>query len=372
LAGWREQCKCAPAIVFHHASIITLGTPKANCFVVPSVSVIVPTHQRRDALHRLLDSLTRQTVNPAEYEVIVSVDGSTDGTHEMIASLAPPYTLRTVAGPQRGRAAACNAGLNLARGEVVIILDDDMQVVPEFIERHRRHHSPGSRLCVLGAVPVDVAADSSRAALYVQARFAAHLEKLANPRHVYGPRDFYSGNASMRAEVLHSVGCFDESFRAYGNEDVELWVRLKADGVHITYDPEALARQEYCKDLRGLARDTLAKGTTAVLLARMHPDIFGALRLAMPTNSSRPWLAARSILLRLTGRIRSTAAAVFIVASALERIGLWRQPLFYRALLDYAFWAGVVSALNDAPTTADLAELHSRLHRGALDLLLHG
>jgi glycosyltransferase involved in cell wall biosynthesis len=338
----------------------------------PPVSVIIPTRQRRDAVRRLLDSLSKQSVNAAEYEVIVSVDGSTDGTSEMIASLTPPYTLRTVSGPQRGRATACNAGLKLARGEIVIILDDDMQVVPEFIERHRRHHPPGSRLCVVGAVPVDVAADSSRAALYVQARFAAHLEKLADPAHVYTPRDFYSGNVSIRAEVLRSVGCFDESFGAYGNEDVELWVRFQAGGVRVTYDPDALAHQNYGKDLRGLARDTVAKGTTAVLLARMHPHVFGALRLAMPTNSSRPWLAARAILLRLTGLIPPTSAAVFTLAAGLERIGLWRQPLFYRALLDYAFWAGVTSALSDAPISGDLAELHARLHRGAIDLLLHG
>jgi glycosyltransferase involved in cell wall biosynthesis len=339
---------------------------------LPSVSVIIPTHQRREALRRLLDSLARQTVDAAEYEVIVSVDGSTDGTSDMIASLAPPYALRTVVGPQRGRAAARNAALGIASGEIVIALDDDMQVVPEFIECHRRHHPPGSRLCVLGAVPVDIAADSSHAARFVQAKFAAHLERLADSGHVYAPRDFYSGNVSMRAEVLRSVGCFDESFRAYGNEDVELWVRLEAAGVHIRYDAGALARQEYGKDLRGLARDTLAKGTTTVLLARTHPHVFGALRLAMPADSSRPWLAARAVLLRLTRRVPATAPVVFALAAGLERMGLWRQPLFYRALLDYAFWAGVVSVLGDGSTGGDLGELTAQLRRGTLDLLLHG
>jgi GT2 family glycosyltransferase len=225
---------------------------------------------------------------------------------------------------------------------------------------------------VLGAVPVDVTADSARAARYVQAKFAAHLEKLAEPGHVYTPRDFYSGNVSMRAEVLRSVGCFDESFRAYGNEDVELWVRLRAAGVRITYDPAALAHQEYGKDLRGLAQDTLAKGSTTVLLARTHPDVFGVLRLAMPADSSRPWLAARAMLLRLTRRVPLTAAAVFTLAAAMERLGLWRQPLFYRALLDYAFWAGVVSVLSDGPMSAELSELAVQLHRGPINLLLHG
>ena len=52
----------------------------------------------------------------------------------------PPIALRVVAGPARGRAAACNAAIELARGEVLIVLDDDMQPAPAFVERHLGHH----------------------------------------------------------------------------------------------------------------------------------------------------------------------------------------------------------------------------------------
>jgi GT2 family glycosyltransferase len=338
----------------------------------PRVSVVIPTHQRRAELRRALQSLFRQTVPADSFEVIVSIDGSTDGTSEMLDSFDAPYTLRTVAGVRRGRATACNAGVALARGEVLIILDDDMQVVPDFVERHRRHHRRGSRLCVLGAVPVELNGSSPRVARYVQAKFDTHLARLDQPDHLYLPRSFYTGNASLRAEVLREVGGFDESFTLYGNEDVELALRLRAAGVRLQYDPEALARQEYGKDLRGLSRDTLAKGGNAVLLARTHPHIFEALQLAAPRDSSRPWLAARAILLWITRRWASIAAAVFALAALLERLGLWRQPLFYRAVLDYAFWAGVDAELRDATDEGELARLATELHRGPIDRLLHG
>jgi GT2 family glycosyltransferase len=337
----------------------------------PLVSVVIPTHQRREALLRALVSLARQTVPADSYEVIVSVDGSHDGTHQMLVAFACPYTLRVAEGPKRGRAAACNAALEFVRGDIVIVLDDDMQVAPEFIERHRAHHPPGSRLCALGAVPVQLDDDSPRAARYVAAKFNAHLAKLARPDQVFVPRDFYSGNASLRAAVLREVGGFDDSFDVYGNEDVELSLRLRAAGVALVYDPAALARQEYGKDLRGLTRDTLAKGGTTVLLARGHPYVFSALRLAMPRDSSRPWLATRAVLLALTRRRPSVASAVFTLAALLERIGLWRQPLFYRAVLDYAFWAGVDAKLCDAADEGELALLATELHRGPIDLLLH-
>lgn len=337
----------------------------------PLVSIVIPTYQRREELRRALVSLVHQTAPPDSYEVIVSVDGSRDGTHELLGALVWPYPLRVAGGPNRGRAAACNAALELVRGDIVIVLDDDMQVAPEFIERHRAHHPPDSRLCVLGAVPVALNGDSPRAARYVAAKFEAHLSKLARPDHVFVARDFYSGNASLRAAVLREVGGFDDSFDVYGNEDVELSLRLRAAGVAIVYDAAALAHQEYGKQLGALAQDTLAKGGTTVLLARRHPYVFSALRLAMPRDSSRPWLAARAVLLRLTRRLPSVASAVFALAVLLERAGLWRAPLFYRAVLDYAFWAGVDAKLRDVANDGELTLLATELHRGPIDLLLH-
>jgi hypothetical protein len=120
-----------------------------------------------------------------------------------------------------------------------------------------------------------------------------------------------------------------------------------------------------------LANDTRAKGTTTVLLARGHPQLFQALRLADPYDASRPWIAARAILLALGRRWGWTSDLVFSVAVILERLGLWRQPLFYRALLDYAFWVGVDQTLRGSTDAGPLAHLATELARGPIDLLLH-
>jgi glycosyltransferase involved in cell wall biosynthesis len=335
-------------------------------------SIIIPTHQRREALRRALLSLERQSTGPAAFEVIVAVDGSTDGTAEMLAEISVPYRLRVLNGPQRGRAAARNAALAVAGGKVVVLIDDDMQPAPHFVERHLSHHPDGSSVCALGAVPIELDESSPRAARYVKAKFDDHLANLAKPGHRFMPRDFFSGNVSMPAQLLRDVGAFDETFAPYGNEDVELSVRLQESGASFCYDAEALARQEYDKDLRGLASDTLEKGGTTVLLARRHPSTFQALRLAAPRDSSRPWLAARSILLWMTRRRSAVATLVLATAAALERLGGWRSPLFYRATLDYAFWAGVEGELGESNDDGRLKQLGTELHRGPIDLLLHG
>jgi GT2 family glycosyltransferase len=336
------------------------------------VSVIVPTHQRREALRRALESLRAQSADPSSHEVVVSLDACSDGTAEMLDSLEAPYELRRVNPERRGRAAACNAAIAAARGEILIILDDDMRVAADFVERHRAHHPPGSRLCVLGAVPVELDAGSPRAARYVKEKFDLHLSRLGDPEHLALPRSFYTGNASLRAEVMREAGGFDESFGIYGNEDVELALRLRAVGIKLAYDPEALADQEYGKDMTGLQRDTLEKGRTTVMVARRHPEVFGDLRLAAPDDSSRPWLAARGILLGVTRLLPATSRLVFAAGSLLERLGFWRSPLFYRAALDYAFWAGVDAALTESDDQGELGRLADELRRGPIDLLLHG
>ena len=335
----------------------------------PLVSVVIPTRQRRAALERALHSFSRQTASPASFEVVVAVDGSTDGTQEMLAAMEPSFALRPVPGPGAGRAAACNAAIAEARGDVLIILDDDMQVTSTFVEQHASNHPPGSRRCVMGAVPVRLDESSPLAARYVQAKFASHLARLGEPDHLNAPRSFFSGNSSLRAEVMREIGGFDETFTAYGNEDVDLALRLRAAGVELRYDPAALANQEYGKDLRELCADTLAKGATSVGLARAHPEVFGALRLAQPWDASRPWLAARSLLLRAARWLPSTTTAIFGFAAIAERLGAWRQPLFYRVLLDYAYWTGVSAELQPADE-GDLAALATHLRRGPFNLLL--
>lgn len=338
----------------------------------PRASVIIPTFERRAALERALGAFGTQTAPPESFELVVALDGGSDGSAEMLEEVETPFALRVVRPPSKGRAAARNAALTVASGEVAILLDDDMEPSPGFVACHLSHHGAGAALCVLGAVPVRLDRGGPLAARHVRDRFAAHMAELAKPGHRFVPRDFYSGNVSIPIALLRQVGNFDDGFAPYGNEDVELAVRLGKAGAETRFDPDALAWQEYDKGLRGFAADTVDKGRTSVLLARRHPDAFGALRLAQPGDGSRPWLAARALLLTLARLLPTSVSAVSALAALLERLGFWRSRLFYRALLDYCFWAGADAALREDDADGNLARLRADLHRGPIDLLLHG
>src|SRR4051812_34406551 len=92
---------------------------------VPEISVVIPTHNRRERLRSCLDSLAGQTLEPSRFEVVVAVDGSTDGTAEMLHELETPFALRVVVQPQSGQAAARNTGVAAASAQFVLLLDDD-------------------------------------------------------------------------------------------------------------------------------------------------------------------------------------------------------------------------------------------------------
>jgi GT2 family glycosyltransferase len=337
----------------------------------PGVSVVIPTHRRRGPLLRALAALDRQDLPGSEFEVIVSIDGEDGGAREALGSLEPGYALRSVAGPRRGRAAACNAAVRLARGEVIVILDDDMEPAPSCLRNHARHHPPGSRVCVMGAAPVQLDGVRTPAARYVAAKFNAHLKRLAEPGHAFMLRDFYTGNASIRHDVLRKVGLFDESFTRYGNEDLELSVRLRRADVELRYDGEALAQQAYDKRLAELARDTFEKGQTAVLLARAHEEAFAELQLSTYHAPSARWRGVRAALLGAVRRRPGAVRAVIRLAELLERLGAGRRPLFYLFLLDYFYWCGVQAALAEPPLKGPLAQLAADLRDGPIRLLLH-
>src|SRR6266702_4396307 len=100
------------------------------------LSVVIPTYQRCFSLERTLHALAQQSLPADEYEVLVSIDGSQDGTREMVEQFRAPYRLHAEWRPNGGRAAACNSGIRASCGELVLIMDDDIEPTPECLDAH--------------------------------------------------------------------------------------------------------------------------------------------------------------------------------------------------------------------------------------------
>jgi GT2 family glycosyltransferase len=313
------------------------------------VSVVIPTYRRKDALLRALRSLATQSIAPDEYEVVVVVDGSDDGTREAAESSEQPYSLRVLWQGNRGRAAARNTGVAAAEAELVVMLDDDMEASPRLLEEHLKAHMAGPRLAVMGAAPIAVESSAPAPTTYIARKFNRHLEHLARAGGPLALRDFYGGNLSIRRAVFDSVHGFDERFTIYGNEDLELSLRLAAAGVSIVYEPAAIAHQSNDKNFDALARDNVAKGRTAVLLARLHPEARAQLKIG---TFEREPLRRRIVVNTLLAATRVVPPLRSVVVGLVRLLGALRIPgaqFLYPLTLDYLYLCGARDAEREAP-----------------------
>ena len=114
------------------------------------------------------------------------------------------------------------------------------------------------------------------------------------------------------------------------------------------FSAEALAYQHYEKDFAGLARDTAAKGRTAVLFARKHPEVLPDLKLSTFGAGSLRHRAVRGLLLALGLVWRGTPNAVVALVTRLERRRPARLHKLYSTALDYFYWLGAGAAQREA------------------------
>src|SRR5438093_9911472 len=104
----------------------------------PELTVVIPTHNRRKRLETLLRSLENQTTSHEAFDVVVAVDGATDGTEEMLNAFRARYRLTVVSTAQGGPARARNQGTARATGRYLLFLDDDIIADPELVAEHLR------------------------------------------------------------------------------------------------------------------------------------------------------------------------------------------------------------------------------------------
>lgn len=97
--------------------------------MTPAVSIIIPTHNRREALRRAIASVLAQSLT--DFELIIVDDGSTDGTAQFVDAI-DDRRVRPIVLPIRGGAnAARNLGVAAARSELISLLDSDDVYLPD-------------------------------------------------------------------------------------------------------------------------------------------------------------------------------------------------------------------------------------------------
>ena len=285
-------------------------------------TVVIATYNRQDLLRRLLEQLDAQTLDPATYEVIAVDDGSKDDTREVLEDLRTRYAHRIERQENAGPAVARQRGVDLARGRVVVFLDDDMQVKPGFLEAHLTHHEGREDTVVLGRLRPD----AKLAEMPLFERFYARVlakqgdDFAAGVEPVRG-HNLYTGNVSMPRALFLRVGGFDPQFRAL--EDEELGIRLEKHGARFVFsnDAESVHGSDWTSLEKWKAR-AMRDGIYQTKVARKHPDAPESSpwrHLPNLNPVSRPFMALALGVPKAAGAI---ATAALHTASAFDKVGL--------------------------------------------------
>jgi peptidoglycan/xylan/chitin deacetylase (PgdA/CDA1 family)/GT2 family glycosyltransferase len=237
----------------------------------PRISVVIPTYNRLALLTRTLPTVLTQDLPAEDYEVIVVVDGSTDGSADWLRGLAPTVTLRVLEQTNGGPGAARNAGIGVARAQLILFLDDDILCGPALLREHLAGHDGTERGMVFGPVLIAVESPDSLATDLARADSAPWTARLAREPEPAWPHDaLIDANSSVARAVLLECGGFDERFGRQ-RETADLGLRLWAMGVRFRYRPAALVHQVYVKSSRDIVcGDAVEYGKRSVLLSRKH------------------------------------------------------------------------------------------------------
>lgn len=259
----------------------------------PQFSVVIPTLNRAALLPVAMRSVLAQTLD--DFELIVVDDGSTDTTSTVVAAFTDPR-VRYHAQARSGVSAARNAGAAAARGEFLVFLDDDDELLPDALERYgraAREHGWD----VVSAAWIDVSAD----------RRSWHTSRPARDRRRETQLGvFLPGTVAIRTAVFSATGGYDAELR-YGENTAIGWrIReyLAANGGRIGVLDEPLAIR-----YAGAHRDyDQAKYDSARRVLERHADLLGSdvVGPAAPRKRRSSYLAIAGVSAARLGRRRES------------------------------------------------------------------
>lgn len=308
----------------------------------PGFSIIIPTYQRRETVCDAVRALARCGYAGA-VEVIVVVDGSTDGTAPALTALSCPFPLRIVEQANGGAAQARNAGAGVAGNEILLFLDDDMLAAPDLIERHAAAHEEGAE-AVFGDIPLSPDSPPGFLSRGVGLWIAERSARLSAGAPL-GIDDLLTGQLSVRRSVFQALGGFDTRFTeggSFGNEDLDFGLRLL--GAHdVRYEPRAISYQRYVVTPAQNLRQFREAGRADTVLAAKHPRRIRELRAARQADSARTRLILRP-LAALPGLAHALGHFASGVGTRIGHRGHMGDRIAARLFFfarDVAYWAGV-------------------------------
>ena len=269
-------------------------------------SVVIPAYNAEHTLPLTLRALSRQSIPREAYEVIVVDDGSTDST----ADIAARYGARVIRQPNRGPAAARNAGVQAARGHIVLFTDADCEPCRDWIEKMV---APFQDPQVVGAKGVYLTRQRELMARFVQLEYEDRYDRMAR----FPQIDFVDTySAAYRRQVFLANGGFSTIFPTASVEDQEFSFRLAQKGYKMVFVPDARVFHQHDRTLWEYARRKFYIGYYKALLTRWLPERLFHDTHTPPALKAQILLMAASLILLVPALVWPPARWALLASGA--------------------------------------------------------
>ncbi len=208
-------------------------------------TVVIPTYNRAQRLAELLRCLTTQ--GEALARVVVCDDGSSDDTAEVVRGFVGRLPVAYAHQENRGFRAgqARNMGIARAEGDVIVFVDDDVLVAPDFVACHLAAHEGAERPKVAVGYrsrAFDFAREQPTWEDILRAEADDRVADLGPEGEGLGAHAtpwFFVYSCNFSVPRTEATPRFDEAFVGWGMEDIELGYRLHRKGYEVVSAPRA-------------------------------------------------------------------------------------------------------------------------------------
>lgn len=230
--------------------------------IKPNASVIIVTYNNLDLLLLNLDNLNKQTIN--DFEIIII-----DNNEKIdIFPLIKKYPIKYIKLKKNyGLSFARNIGIKLARGEIVIFLDDDAIPAYDFVEQHIKAYQINDIIGLRGkAIP------TNNKNIYNHFSYHYNYGNKTIPCYIN-----LEGNSSFKREELNKIGGFNPKLEgAGGYEGLELTYRILGkcrDKNKLIYYPNVVIYHDYSKNFINFIKKRIRHKKNFKMLKEKYKDI---------------------------------------------------------------------------------------------------
>ncbi|MBR3937148.1 MAG: glycosyltransferase [Bacteroidaceae bacterium] len=215
------------------------------------ISVIICTYNRDKYIYNVLKSLALGTLEHSAYEIILVDNNCTDNTRSEVdhfCNVFPQVTLRYFVETNQGLSHARNRGIRESKGDILVYVDDDATVNPEYLKTYADWFASHPETDAAGGPIIphyETGSEPKWMTYFIKRLLTGYLYFGDKARPFPGDNYPGGGNAAYRASVFEKVGLYNVQLGRNGDsltggEEKDIFDKMKREGMQFVYLPNAI------------------------------------------------------------------------------------------------------------------------------------